>query len=135
MNCSRVVETDPTIALINNWSCLSQIIWSEFGEGDVASGRVIITGGHGFESLTKPSKSYPNMRDVNWSCHEKEFVAMSFRSVTSQKNNLLVLLFYFIILYAIINFYFTVFVIFSVLSEKIKKIKKSELIQESRLNW
>ena len=63
--CNRVAETDLTIALKSNWSCMSQKIWSEFGEGDVASGRVIIAGGHDFESSTKPTKSYPNMRDGN----------------------------------------------------------------------
>ena len=30
------------------------------------SGKIIIAGGHGYESLTKPSKSYSNRRDVNW---------------------------------------------------------------------
>ena len=69
INCTRVTNTDPTIALRSNWSCLSQRIWSGFGEGDVTSGRVISAGGHNFESSTKPSKSFPNMRDVNWSCH------------------------------------------------------------------
>ena len=37
--------------------------------GDVASGRVISARGHVFEPSTKPSKSYPNSRDVNWSHH------------------------------------------------------------------
>ena len=67
MNCTRVVDTDLTIALRSNWSCLSQRIWFRLGEGDATSSRVIITGGHDFETSTKPSKSYPNMRDVNWS--------------------------------------------------------------------
>ena len=31
----------------------------------MASERVIIAGGHGFEPSTKPSKSYSNRRDVN----------------------------------------------------------------------
>ena len=70
INCTRVIETDPTITLRSNWSCLSQRIWFEFGEGDATSGRVIIVEGHDFESSsTKPSKSYPNRRDVNWSHH------------------------------------------------------------------
>ena len=58
MNCTRVAETDLTIALRNNWSCLSQRIWSGLGEGDGTSGKVIIAGGHDFEPSTKPSKSY-----------------------------------------------------------------------------
>ena len=69
MNYTRVVETDPTIALRSNWSCLSQRIWSRLGEGDAASNRVIIAEGHDFEPSTKPSKSYPNRRDMNWSRH------------------------------------------------------------------
>ena len=69
INCTRVVEMDPTITLRSNWSCWSQRIWFGLGEGDATSGRVIIAGGHGFESSTKPSKSYLNKRDVNWSCH------------------------------------------------------------------
>ena len=69
MNYSRVAQTNPTIALRSNWSCLSQKIWSRLGEGDATSGKVIIAGGHGFESSTKPSKSYSNMRYVNWSRH------------------------------------------------------------------
>ena len=48
MNYTRVAETNLTIALRSNWSCLSQRIWSGLGEGDGASGRVIITEGHGF---------------------------------------------------------------------------------------
>ena len=69
INCTRVVETDPTIALRSNWSCLSKRIWSRFGEGGVALGRIIIVGGQDFERSTKPSKSCPNRRDVNRSCH------------------------------------------------------------------
>ena len=69
MNCTRVVETDLTIALRSNWSCLSQIIWFEFGEGEATSNRVIIVGGVSFEPSTKVSKSYPNRRDMNLSCH------------------------------------------------------------------
>ena len=69
INYTRVVETDPTIALRSNWSCLSKRIWSGFGEGDATSNRVIIFGGHNFKPSTKPSKSYPNRRDVSWSCH------------------------------------------------------------------
>ena len=69
MNCTRVVETDPTIALRSNWSCLGQRIWSGLEEGEAASGRVIIVIGHDFKPSTKSSKSYLNMRDVNWSCH------------------------------------------------------------------
>ena len=65
INRTRIAETDLTITLRSNWSCLSQRIWFGFGEGNVTSGRVIITGGHGFEMSTKPSKSYPNRRDVN----------------------------------------------------------------------
>ena len=71
INCTRLADMDPTIALRNNWSCQSQITWSRFGEGDATSGRVIIAGGHGFEPSTKLSKSYPNRRDVNWSRHAK----------------------------------------------------------------
>ena len=69
INCIRVVNTNPTISLRSNWSCLSQRIWFGFGERDVASGKVISVGGHNFELLTKPSKSYPNRRDVNYSHH------------------------------------------------------------------
>ena len=69
INCARMVEMDLTIALRSNWSCLSKRIWSRFGEGDTASGRVIIAGGHDFELSRKPSKSYSNRRDVNWSYH------------------------------------------------------------------
>ena len=69
MNYIRVVKTNPTIALRSNWSCLSQRIWSGLGEGNVLSDRVIIIGGHGFEPSIKPSKSYSNKRDVNWSRH------------------------------------------------------------------
>ena len=69
INCTRVAETDPTITLRSYWSCLSQRIWSGFGEGDAASGRVIIASGHDFEPSTRPSKSYPNRRDANWSRH------------------------------------------------------------------
>ena len=69
MNCTRVVDMDPIIALRSNWFCLSQRIWSKFREGNAASSRVIIAGGHDFEPLTKPSKSYPNRRDMNWSHH------------------------------------------------------------------
>ena len=69
INCTRVVDTDLTIALRSNWSFSSHRIWSGFWEGDAASGRVISAGGHGFEPSTKPSKSYPNRRDVNWSRH------------------------------------------------------------------
>ena len=58
MNCTRMEDTDPTISLRSNWSCLSHRIWSKLGDGDAASGRVIISGGHGFEPSTKPSKSY-----------------------------------------------------------------------------
>ena len=57
MNYTRVADTNQTIALRSNWSCLSQRIWSGLGEGDVASRRVIIVGEHGFESSTKPSKA------------------------------------------------------------------------------
>ena len=69
INCTRVGDTDPKIALRSNWSCLSQKIWSGFGEGDAVSDKVIIARGHNFELLMKPSKSYPNKRDVNWSRH------------------------------------------------------------------
>ena len=69
MNYTRVANTDTTIAFRSNWSCLSQRIWFGFGEGDAALGRVIITRRHGFEPSTKPSKSYPNRREVNWSHH------------------------------------------------------------------
>ena len=65
INCTRVTETNLTIALRSNWSCLSQRIWSGFGEGDVALGRVIIAEGHGFEPSTKLSKSYINRRYMN----------------------------------------------------------------------
>ena len=30
---TRVIDTDPIIALRSNWSCLSQRIWSRIGEG------------------------------------------------------------------------------------------------------
>ena len=33
INCTRVVETDLTIALRRNWSCPNQRIWFGFGEG------------------------------------------------------------------------------------------------------
>ena len=69
IKCTRVTDTDPTIVLRSNWCCLRQRIWFGFGKGDVASGRVISAGGHNFKSSTKPSKSFPNMRDVNWSRH------------------------------------------------------------------
>ena len=46
INCTRVAETDLTIALRRNCSCLSYRIWSGFGEEDLALGRVIIAGGH-----------------------------------------------------------------------------------------
>ena len=69
MNCIKVAETDPTLAFRSNWSCLSQRIWSGLGEGDATSGKVIIARGHGFEPSTKSSKSYSNMRYVNWSRH------------------------------------------------------------------
>ena len=65
MNCTRVAEMDLTIELRSNWSCLSQRIWSGFGEGDATSGRVIIDRRQGFEPSSKPRKSYPNRRDVN----------------------------------------------------------------------
>ena len=71
INCTRVAKKDPTIALRRISSCLSQRIWSGFGEGDTTSGVVIIAGGHGFEPSTKSSKSYPNRRDMNWSHHAK----------------------------------------------------------------
>ena len=69
MNCTRVVETDLTITLKSNWSCLSQRIWSGLEEGNAASSRVIIVGGHNFESLMKPSKSCLNMKDLDWRRH------------------------------------------------------------------
>ena len=69
INCTRVVDTDLTISLRSSWSCLSQRIWSKFGEGDAASCRVISVEGHDFEPSTKPSKSYSNRREVNWSHH------------------------------------------------------------------
>ena len=65
INYTRVVETNPKIALRSNWSCMSQRIWFGFGKGDTTSGKVIIARGHDFESSTKPSKSYLNKRDVN----------------------------------------------------------------------
>ena len=40
-----------------------------FRKGEAALGRIIIARGHNFESSTKPSKSYPNRRDVNWNRH------------------------------------------------------------------
>ena len=69
INCTIVANTDPTMALRSNWSCLSQRIWFGFWEGDATSGRVISAEGHEFEPSTKPSKSYANRRDVNWSCY------------------------------------------------------------------
>ena len=33
INCTRVADTDPTIALRRNWSCLDKRIWSRIGEG------------------------------------------------------------------------------------------------------
>ena len=69
MNCTTVAETDPTIALRSNWSCLSHRIWSGLREGNEALGRVIIPEGHDFDPLTKPSKSYSNRKYVNWSHH------------------------------------------------------------------
>ena len=33
IKCTRVTDTNPIIALRSNWSCLSQRIWSGFGEG------------------------------------------------------------------------------------------------------
>ena len=63
------VAIQTTIALRSNWFCLSQRIWSKFEEGDAASGRVINVRGHDFEPSTKPSKSYLNRRDMNWSRH------------------------------------------------------------------
>ena len=59
INCTRVAITNPTIALRNNWSCLSKRIWSGFGEGDATSGRVISVEGHGFEPSMK-SCNIPN---------------------------------------------------------------------------
>ena len=47
----------------------------------MASGRVIIAEGHSFEPSTKPSKSSPNMREVNWSRHAEKFVAVTFSGV------------------------------------------------------
>ena len=70
INCTGVANTDPTIALRSNWSCLSQRIWSGFREGDPTSGRVINVEGHDFDPSTKPSKSYPNRRNV-LSSHQK----------------------------------------------------------------
>ena len=69
IKCTRVVEMNLTIALRSNWSSLSQRIWAGFGEGDVALGRFIIVEGHAIEPSTKPSKSYPNRRDMTWSRH------------------------------------------------------------------
>ena len=69
MTCTSVAETNPTIVLRRNWFYLIQRIWFELGEGEVALGRVIIVGGHDFEPSTKPRKSYPVIRDVNWSSH------------------------------------------------------------------
>ena len=71
INYTRVEKTDLTIALRSNWSYLSLRIWSGYGEGDAAPGKVIIFEGHSFESSTKPSKLYSNMRDVNCSRHAK----------------------------------------------------------------
>ena len=48
-----------------------QRIWSELGEGDATSGKVIIIEGHDFDQSTKLSKSYLNKRDVNWSHHAR----------------------------------------------------------------
>ena len=56
INCTRVTNMDPIIALRSNWSYLSQRIWSGFREGDAASGRVINVKGHDFKPSTKPSK-------------------------------------------------------------------------------
>ena len=67
MNYTRVAKTNPTIELRYNWSCPSKKICFELGEGDVALGRGIIARGHDFESSMKPSKSYKNRKDVNWS--------------------------------------------------------------------
>ena len=67
MNYTKVAETDATIVLRSNWSCLSRRIWFELGEGDAASGGVIIARVHDFEQSMKPSKSYLNRRSVNWS--------------------------------------------------------------------
>ena len=78
MNCTKVADTDSTIALRSNWSCLSQGVWSGLGEGDVASASFVIVQGHNFDLSTKPSKSYPNRRDVNWSHQAGLFVAVSF---------------------------------------------------------
>ena len=52
INYTRVADMDSIIALRSNWYCLSQRIWSGFEEGDEASGRVIIAGGHDFEPST-----------------------------------------------------------------------------------
>ena len=41
------------------------MVWILGGKCDI--GQVISAGGHGFDPLTKPSKSYMNRRDVNWS--------------------------------------------------------------------
>ena len=69
INCTKVAYTNLTIALRSNWCCLSLRIWSRFEEGDAALSRVIIAKGHDFELSKKPSKSYSNWRNVNWSCH------------------------------------------------------------------
>ena len=71
INYTKVANTDTTITLRSNWSCLSQRIWFQFGEGNATSVRVISAEGHDFELLAKPSKSYLNRRDVNW-CRQVE---------------------------------------------------------------
>ena len=60
-----VADTDSIIALRSNCSCHSQRIWSKFGEGEVALGRVIIARGRDLEPSMKLSRSYSNRRDVN----------------------------------------------------------------------
>ena len=52
INCTRVADMDPTIALRSNWSCRSQRVLSEFREDEEASSRVIIIGGHSFKPST-----------------------------------------------------------------------------------
>ena len=69
INCTKVANMDPKIALRNNWSCRSQRVYSGFEDGEEASGRVIIARGHGFEPSMKLGKSYLNSKDVNWSRH------------------------------------------------------------------
>ena len=64
INYIGVADTNLTIALRSNWSYLSQRLWSGFREGDAASGRVINIEGHDFDPSTKPSKSYPNRRNL-----------------------------------------------------------------------